>query len=436
MANKKTSMLFDMGIGSIFLSGIAYFTLTVNPVIPQLLAVGGAIGLAYDWANKDKFEDLWEGLGLKEGHIPSLRETIRTNYGVCYRFGVPSGDGVSDFAKRNEAIQQYLDNRGICNRLEIKYKKGGNMLWEVYEKELKHEYDYEFHKTKGSIEVPIGYTYGEKLVTIDFVKAVHVLLAGETDSGKSTILRNIITYLLAFKDVDFYLCDLKNGNEFKMFMNYENVKEWTKEPKAALELLSKAKEEYERRVNLFFKKDVTSIYEYNQKYKKAQLKHEIIVIDEMSQLRNKESKDSLTIIEDLSQLARSVGIHLLVGTQKPSIKDNVITSLMKGNFPTTIGLKTHGQTESMQILDEVGLEKLRGYGHGILKLKGNMTEFQAFNMSTIEAKRILEENCKKKPPKTEEKQQKTTKNSKKTNKIDKKLTEVDVKDENIFFGSD
>lgn len=438
--NKKDLSLLETGIGCITMGAIGSSWLGMTGFIPPLFYVSG-VGL-FVWhivEGSNKYTKLWEALEIK--CKPHLREKIKTNYGYCLRFNVPTGMCVSDFAKKKEPIHQHLDSIGICNRLQINYKKGGNMLFQVYEKELKNSYNYEEYadiiKAKG-LDIPLGFTYGEKLVKVNLKSAVHILIAGETDSGKSTLLRLMITLMLTELDIDLYLCDLKFGTEFQIFKEHPNVKQWIRKKKDALSMLNRVYGEVARRNELFYKTKVRDIEQYNKKYPKKKLRHEVVFIDELAMLRKKDTKDSIKIIEDLAGLARSSGIHLVCATQKPSIKENVITTIMKGNFPTTIGLRTHGKTESLQILDETGLEELRGYGHGVLKLKGQKTEFQTINLEHEVAMRMVDKDKNKDKKSKPTKKVKATfkkcrfgKNNKTNNKIDNKNTpkQIDISNE-------
>lgn len=396
---KKNATFFDLGLSCLGMATINFAFNFMSPIITTIfLGTGMSCVIHHITDKNNKLKKLWRGLGLDlERQKPTYRGKEITSYGYCLRFSIPIGTSTNFFEKKKEEIRQFLDRENNCKKINIKYGNGGNMLWEIYTTDLKKEYLYEDYEDKiksgirHKLEIPLGFFYGDKLIKLDLKKAIHVLIAGETDSGKSTLFRMIITWLLTQSNIKMYLCDFKFGGvEFKMFSKHPNVVDYINKKEDALEMLSKIYAEVERRGDLFAKyEDVTNIYEYNKKNPKNTLPNIVVAIDEIAMLRKKDSRDSITIIEDLAQISRYTGIHLICATQKPSIKENVITTIMKGNFPTTIGLRTHGKTESIQVIDETGLEELRGYGHGMLKLKGEIQEFQGINLTPSKAIELI-----------------------------------------------
>ena len=364
--------------------------------------------------DKRKFKRFWDSIGL-EKTPPKLREVIKTKYGVCFRFSIPIGKSTDFFQKHKLAIEQYL---GFDIRIKYKYK---NMLIEVYKKELKKSYDFDLLDTKG-LEIPIGYGFGEKLITVDLVEAIHVLIAGETGSGKSTILREIITFIILMrKNIKLHLIDLKGGIEFKMFEPY--AENFTNNKEDAKKLLMQIEGKVNKRNKLFYDNDCTDIYEYNNKFKNKQLSHEIVAIDEFSVLRNEKKKNgSVEMIEQLAATARSSGIHLIISTQRPSA--DIITGLLKANIPCTLGLTTRNSLNSRIIIDEDGLEKLDGKGRGIMKINGKESDFQAMYLEQDKARILLNVEQKKKQKVTKKTQSKAVFIKKPFNSNDKSYKNV------------
>lgn len=420
--NKNLDLLY-LGVLSLIMGCMA------ESWIPNLslfwintLYLTGIGSIVYHVADKNRrYRKLWEGIGFKQ--FPHLKEKKITSYGYCLRFTLPPGMSTKDLEDHKEAIEQYLGN-------DIQIKRvGRNTLIEVYSNKLDTNYEFELIETKG-LKIPIGFSFN-KIVYVDLKEAIHILLAGQTDSGKSTLLRLIITYLILMKDVDLYLVDMKQGVEFKMFEPY--VEKVTNTIQSSKELVKKIRQEVNRRNRLFVKKNCIDIYEYNKKVKNNKLRHIVLVVDEFSELRYDNKKDgSIPVFEQLAALARNTGIHLIIATQRP--ESNIITGLLKANFPTIIGLKTLNELNSRIIIDHSGLEKLRGRGHGILQIKGQETEFQAMNLPSNEAKKLLK-TCKKK-----QKKSKIQKNTVKITRINKKINKNkginSEKVANKLFGGD
>lgn len=318
-----------------------------------------------------------------DGKVPFYKGKTKTSYGYSLRFTLPAGLSTDDFDKKKLAIEQYLNKR-----VEITYKNK-NVFIGIYEKSLEEYYAYEHKSTKGICEFPIGYTYGEKLIEVDLENVVHMLIAGETGSGKSTLLRGILTSLILDKSpraLSLHLIDLKNGAEFNVFRRCGMVKSFSRTIAEAEDILIKLSREVDRRYDLFFENDVVNIQEYNKLKDIKGLDYQIVVIDEFADLQDE--KGSISIIETLAAKARACGIHLIVATQRPDAK--ILNGRIKANIPCMIGLKTMNELNSRIIIDEGGLERLKGRGNGILKYS-DTTEFQAMYLSVQRARELLKD---------------------------------------------
>jgi len=333
--------------------------------------------------NINGFKQLWTNTKLHiEEDYPLLLNKHETPYGHILRFTLPVGLSTDDFEKKRAAISQYLGNP-----IEINYNNK-NMFIKVYDKQLDKEYPFELIDTKGILELVIGYEYGAKIVTVDLTDGLpHMLIAGETGSGKSTILRSIITTIILTKNphlLELYLIDLKNGAEFGIFRKCSMVKSFSRNTGEAEAILYKLQKEVDNRYDLFYKSDCVDIVEYNKKHKKKKLTYKLLIIDEFADLMNE--KDSISIMETLAAKSRACGIHLLISTQRPDAK--VLNGRIKANVPVVLGLKCLNEINSRVIIDHKGLEELRGKGHGILRNKGE-TEIQSMNLSATEARNLL-----------------------------------------------
>ncbi len=220
----------------------------------------------------------------------------------------------------------------------------------------------EFEKSKSPLTLILGKDiFGKPFVT-DLRKMPHLLVAGATGSGKSVGLNSMICSIL-FKatpeDVKFILVDPKML-EFSVYNGIPHlVVPVITDPKQAAQALSWAVDEMEKRYQMLSEAGVRNIESYNAKAEEK-LHYIVIVIDELADLMMVAGKDVELQIARLAQKARAAGIHLIVATQRPSV--DVITGLIKANFPSRISFKVSSKVDSRTILDTVGAEKLLGNG--------------------------------------------------------------------------
>jgi len=376
----------DLGFTSATLSASAIL-LGFAPVVPIGFAVTGVGCFAAEFLGKlleepDELQSVFFCSNLFNlAGLPELKENKKTNYGYCLRYSLPPGMCLSDFKKKQESIEQFLGHR-----IDIKYANR-NILIQVYENELKTYYEFETVKTKGVLEFPIGYTF-KGIQTVNLSEgSPHVLIAGESGSGKSTLLRGILTNLLTTKnpyELKLHLIDLKRV-ELNIFKNHSMIESFSRTREEAENILYKISGEVDKRYELFEKADCVDIKEYNAKFKKKKLNYQLVIIDEFAEL--KKEKDSLDIVEQLAAKSRACGIHLLISTQRPSA--TVINGDIKANVPVVIGLKTMNELNSRIIIDQGGLEELRGKGHGIIRYNGKDMEFQSMSIEPQQARNLI-----------------------------------------------
>lgn len=352
-----------------------------------IMALGGVTTFIELVRLFNPYRRLFENVKLMAGEtIPRYIGKRKTNYGYCVTFSLPPGLSTKDFEKYKLAIEQYL-NKDV----EFDYRNY-RVYMKVYENRLSPEQEYRFIETKGICEFPIGITFGDRVVTVDLEKVVHLLVAGQTGSGKSTLIRGIITHLIKDKNTRkkvklyLHLIDLKNGAEFNVFRRSSMVKSFSRTIEEAEKVLNKLSDEVERRYDLFFENDVVNIQEYNKIKGVKKLSYEICIIDEFADLQDE--KGSISIIEHLSRKARAAGIHLILATQRPSA--DIINGNIKANVPCIIGLKTMNSLNSRIIIDQDGLENLRGRGHGYLQY-ADLTEFQSMYLSIEDARELIKD---------------------------------------------
>lgn len=397
MVDKTKSKDVNVGLGCMVL-GVATLALGGNSVesLGYLLTIAGGITTVIDIKNKSNpYQRLFENIKLESGGItPRLIRKRTTDYGHSITFSLPTGLSTKDFEKNKLAIEQHLNKK-----VDIGYDNY-RVFMKVYENKLEHSPDFQLATYKNPLEFSIGITYGGKIIPLDLEKIVHLLIAGETGSGKSTLLRGIITNLITNnKNINLHLIDLKNGAEFNVFRKCKKIKTFSRNIADAENVLFGILEEVDKRYDLFYENNVVDIQDYNKIKGLSKLKYEVVIIDEFADLQKE--KDSISIIETLVAKARACGIHLIISTQRPSAK--ILNGEIKANVPVIIGLKTMNSLNSRIIIDEDGLESLRGQGHGLLKTN-QLAEFQSMYLTTKHTKELIKhtyiEKSDKKPKKT------------------------------------
>ena len=201
----------------------------------------------------------------------------------------------------------------------------------------------------------------------DLSKAPHVLIGGTTGSGKSMFLHSLLLSLLMNHDVDmnFIVIDPK-GTEFTWYQLLNNCKV-IGNAQSAIYVLNWLCEEMDRRYSEIAKAGCRDIDSFTAKGNR--MVRTVCVIDELADLMITAPKDCEQYIVRLAQKARACGIHLIIATQRPSVK--VVTGLIKANIPTRVGLKTVSAIDSRIILDRSGAEKLNGKGDMLFLANGS-----------------------------------------------------------------
>ncbi|MBR4978623.1 MAG: DNA translocase FtsK [Bacteroidales bacterium] len=282
--------------------------------------------------------------------------------------------------------------------------------------------DDSFRHSKAELPIAIGYTINREVKTFDLTDAPHLLIAGATKQGKSVGLNVIISSLLYAKhptELKFVFIDPKMV-EFTaynallkhylavlpMAASEEDERENAiiKQPKQAEQVLNSLCIEMDERYKLLASAGVNDIKLYNEKYKDRHLlptdghkflPYLVVVIDEYADLTmtggaNSEARKSAKNISDsivrLAQKGRAAGIHVIIATQRPSV--NVITGLIKTNFPTRIAFRVVSGVDSRTILDSYGAENLIGRGDMLYYAGVEMERVQCALVSMAEINKI------------------------------------------------
>jgi len=226
----------------------------------------------------------------------------------------------------------------------------------------------DFQDTRMEIPVALGKDISGEAQLIDLIQTPHLLIAGATGSGKSVCVNSIICSILYRKspeDVRILLIDPKIV-ELKAYNDIPHLlTPVVTDPKRAFQALQYCIDEMERRYSLLDNTGARDIRSYNKKASKHKLTIQkipywMIVIDEFADLMATTGKEMEAVLARLAAMARAVGIHLVLATQRPSI--DVITGLIKANIPSRIAFMVASKFDSRIIIDSVGAEKLLGQG--------------------------------------------------------------------------
>jgi S-DNA-T family DNA segregation ATPase FtsK/SpoIIIE len=220
---------------------------------------------------------------------------------------------------------------------------------------------------KNPLSFSIGKDIAGKPVVADLARMPHILVAGQTGSGKSVMINDILTSLLyrnSPSDLKLILVDPKTVE----LTPYNDIPHLLTpvitEPEKCISALKWAVAEMERRYRTLAEVKKRNIGEYNLLKKEEGMPYIVIVIDELADLMMMAARDVEALIVRIAQKARAVGIHLILATQRPSV--DVITGLIKANVPARIAFTTASQVDSRTIIDQMGAEKLLGRGDMLL----------------------------------------------------------------------
>jgi S-DNA-T family DNA segregation ATPase FtsK/SpoIIIE len=221
----------------------------------------------------------------------------------------------------------------------------------------------EWRDVNGSLGFAIGKDIAGIPVVANLENMPHLLIAGQTGSGKSVMINTFLTSLLyrnSPADLKLILVDPKQV-EMALYHDIPHLlSPVITEPEKCISALKWAVAEMERRLKAFSEVGKRNIAEYNKVKKEEGMPYIVIVIDELADLMMMAARDVEALIVRLAQKARAAGIHLVVATQRPSV--DVITGLIKANIPARIAFTVVSQVDSRTIIDQVGAEKLLGRG--------------------------------------------------------------------------
>ncbi len=266
----------------------------------------------------------------------------------------------------------------------------------------------EFLNCKYDLPIAIGMTISNLPYVADLTKMPHLLMAGATGQGKSVGLNAIITSLLYKKhpaELKFVMVDPKKV-ELSLYTKIErhylaklpdSEEAIITDTRKVVRTLNSLCIEMDQRYDLLKNAQVKNIKEYNPKFCSRKLNSEeghrylpyiVLVIDEFADLIMTAGKEIEMPIARLAQLARAVGIHLIIATQRPSV--NIITGIIKANFPARVAFRVTSKIDSRTILDASGADQLIGRGDLLLSANNDMIRIQCALIDTQEIEQMAE----------------------------------------------
>jgi len=254
-------------------------------------------------------------------------------------------------------------------------------------------------KAAGQLVVPVGMQIGEKPVLLDLAKTPHVLIAGATGMGKSVCMNSFITTLIARNrpdEVKLVLIDPKKC-ELSAYRNIPHLLfPIITEMCDVVSALKWLVEEMERRYELFENYSTTRIDSFNDAVRSGEINEKplpkiVVFIDELNDIMLQVRKPCEDLIMSIAQKARAAGIHLIIGTQRPSV--NVITGTIKANIPTRISFKVASYIDSRTIMETAGAEKLLSCGDMLITtpMYNTPKRVQSTFVSDTDVKKITEQ---------------------------------------------
>lgn len=265
-----------------------------------------------------------------------------------------------------------------------------------------------FKQSTYELPLVLGKTISNETYIVDLAKMPHILMAGATGQGKSVGLNTIITSLLYKKhpsQIKFVMVDPKKV-ELSLFAKIErhflaklpdSEEAIITDTKKVIRTLNSLNIEMDNRYDLLQNAQVRNIKEYNEKFiaRKLNPEHDhrflpymILVVDEFADLIMTAGREIETPLTRLAQLARAVGIHLVIATQRPSV--NIITGTIKANFPARIAFRVISKIDSRTILDTGGADQLVGRGDMLLSTGSDLIRLQCAFVDTPEIETLTE----------------------------------------------
>ncbi|CAK8715148.1 DNA segregation ATPase, FtsK/SpoIIIE family [Candidatus Electronema halotolerans] len=249
-----------------------------------------------------------------------------------------------------------------------------------------------YKNSRSYLTVALGFDSVGRPTVADLARMPHLLIAGATGAGKSVAINAFIASMLYKAPPDMVRLLMIDPKRIELSA-YEGIPHLLHpvvvEPKMASRALLWAVREMERRYRLLEEAKVKSFTTYNKQTAEEKLPYIVIIVDELADLMMVASKDVETSIARLAQMARAAGMHIILATQRPSV--DVLTGVIKANFPTRISFKVSSRVDSRTILDSSGAEHLLGAGDMLFLPPGaaKLKRIHGAYISEAETERII-----------------------------------------------
>ncbi len=335
---------------------------------------------------REKLEQFGIEVAMKSVHVgPTVTQfTLEPAAGVkLTKITALKRDLALALAAENLRIEAPIQGKSLVG-IEIPNKERAVVgMREILESEA-------WEKEKSELKLAFGRDVAGKPIVANLAKMPHLLIAGKTGSGKSVAMNAFLCSLLwqnSPEQLKMILVDPKRV-ELTLYNHLPHLlTPVIVEPEKCVSALAWAVAEMNRRYKMFSEARCRDITEYNEKAEKKE-PFIVIVIDELADLMMVAGKDVEAAVCRIAQMARAVGMHLIIATQRPSV--DVVTGLIKANLASRIGFKVSSGIDSRTILDGVGAEDLLGFGD-MLSLDGNtgaIRRIQGIFISNEEVERI------------------------------------------------
>lgn len=311
--------------------------------------------------------------------------------------------------------KSYVFEQQFGQNMQLKRVSAKTFIIYVYvTNPLKEKHDFELINLKHSLPIYIGKNERGKIISYDMVEEPHLLIAGETGSGKSVLLRSLLTTLIFNKtpeQLKLYLFDMKKS-EFFLFKRLPHVVENTHDVTKMQTAFSEITKELSERGDLLEEYEVPHVDELPNEVKPPYI---IVFIDEFSLIN--EDKQIVSAIQDITAIGRALGIFMVLSTQRPDSK--ILEGRIKSLLTVRIGGKQQDATNSKIIIDTGGCEKLTSPGHmkmkstiGLIDVKVPLLDYKIAKgmLDPLRVEKVIETIVE--PTKEEPKKKKKGKNSK------------------------
>ena len=380
-ASKECKPLLFTYLGLSVATMISYFAFqTCSFMIMTIIVIATFAGFwirAKEKPYKDRvayFNHVFDEVGLKskDESLPRfLYEEEVSDYTTLFAFEtlIP----LAEWKAKKEQLEMYFNVEIVSIKQDSQNNRVIQVLIKKTDLPTYLEYDYEISTENDTYVLGVGYN---GYITIDLNKNAHTIIAGETGSGKSNILK-LLVYQSLVKNFDTVIIDFKRGVSFANFSSLVNI---VYEYESAAETLEKMVEETKRRLDLFRSTKVDNITDYNKITTLKNLNRKIIFIDELAELLNTRDKELSNrlydALETLTRLSRCTGIHLLIGIQRPDA--NTVNGQIKNNISCRVCGRFVDKEPSRIMLNSDDASRLANIKGRFLIKDDEMQEFQSF----------------------------------------------------------